>query len=158
MAQDKFWLEPIINEALQKLYKNDNYLICNLDEQHSVNHVGERSIAFRFGVYLQEIAKNDEKLKLYNIDSEYDRCIYDLKKRTDEDKNARPDLIIHKRGNNDNNLLIIEREAYLSKKTKIDEDKEKLKSFFEGRYKYKNALLIKINKNEPKLIWIDKNG
>ena len=69
-------------------------------------HNSERGIVFRFGIYL-------DKLKLpvlheYDIDVEYDRNI-DCKKCVPGWENGcYPDIIIHKRGTNTDNLLILE--------------------------------------------------
>jgi hypothetical protein len=154
MTFNRYWLEPIIHEALQKLYKNDSYLIQHFNQNGRDAHVGERAIAFRFGIYLREIATSDDRLKNYDIDSEYNRCMDDPKYRTDTNSPSSPDLIIHRRGTNDDNLAIIEIKPYWSIKSKIDDDKEKLESFLKSPYKYTNALLLIIGKDIPKLCWV----
>ena len=51
----KLALEFYIQKALNKLYKNDEYLIkIYSDKYNKDNHVSERGIVFRFGVYLEK--------------------------------------------------------------------------------------------------------
>lgn len=97
----KLALEFYVQKALNKLYKNDKYLIKMYTDKD--NHVSERSIVFRFAVYLEKY-----RLKYfpqYDLDVEYNRNINLIKMLNS--KPAMPDLIIHKRGTNENNLLVL---------------------------------------------------
>lgn len=49
-------LQRMIEESLDLLYQNDGYLICNHRNRRE-NHVGERSVAFRFGIYFNMLSK-----------------------------------------------------------------------------------------------------
>lgn len=147
MSINKELLEEIIKCALEELYNNDKYLIKEEKEKEekknsttkSNRHVGERSIVFRFGIYLQnEILKIGE-LKSKQLDCEYNRQYYDKKElcyfENGENivKKVYPDLIIHKRGSKEN-ILVMEFKTYWNKDTVDDE--EKLKDFTSTEYKY----------------------
>ena len=133
-------LENIIKEACEKLYKEDKYLIKF--------HVCERAIVFRFGIYLEEIMRRDEQLKKYNLDNEYNRNIKQPKLLPYHIRGVYPDLIIHKRGNNRNNLMIMECKTEWN--NDIEDDLDKINYFVnsEGRYKYKYGISIIFNINE----------
>ena len=88
-------LTGAINSCLDKLYKNDSYLIFNYSEDER-NHVSERSIVFRFGIYFEEFVR--EKLPGYNLDSEYNRNKADKKFLPSWESGCYPDIIIHKNG------------------------------------------------------------
>lgn len=98
-------LTGAINSCLDKLYENDSYLILNYSKDEP-NHVSERSIVFRFGIYFEEFVR--EKLPSYNLDSEYNRNKADKKFLPSWKSGCYPDIIIHKRGSNDDNFLVIE--------------------------------------------------
>lgn len=59
----------------------------------------------------------------------------------------RPDIIVHKRGIHDDNLLVIEIKKMSARKRDIDKDREKLKNFtrHDGQLKYQYGLLLLIS-------------
>lgn len=149
-------------QALDKLYETDKYLIRNNINENDENHVSERAIVFRLGIYLEELLRCDSEFAKYNLDSEYNRNIDAKKQLPKRENGVYPDLILHKRGSNDDNILVIEIKTWWNKnyKQRINEDKIKLQAFTDsaGEYKYKFGLLIIINYNcEPELIWF-KDG
>lgn len=114
MSSENVFIQPEelkskVNKAIDKLLKNDIFLL-------SVN-ANERSISHKLAEYLQQ-AFDD-----WNVDCEYnrdnhnevkriknwrDRCIKNKLKSDDTDaKTVYPDIIIHHR-NSINNLLVIE--------------------------------------------------
>lgn len=134
----KLALEFYIQKALKKLYKNDEYLIKIYTEKDNEDgHVSERSIVFRFGIYLEKY-----RLKYftqYDLDVEYNRNI-NLIKMLDENK-VMPDLIIHKRGTNENNLLVLEFKTWWNNNQ--TEDKKRIKLFKkELNYQYGATIFI----------------
>lgn len=152
-------LTPIISQALDCLYTNDRYLIVHegLTLPNMDSHVSERGIVFRFGIYLQQHIYKHPILQDYNIDAEYNRNHDNVKALPDTQwaKNgALPDLIIHKRGSNENNLLVVEFKAWWSDGSLIEADKEKLIAFKKPPYRYKNALLLILNKERYSMEWI----
>ncbi len=149
---DKKLLENGIAIALDKLYSNDQYLI-NQFNQSEKDHVSERSIVFRFGIYFNEYCiKNFSK---YNLDVEYNRNCNDVKRLSDGEA-VIPDIILHKRGNNSNNLLVLEFKTWWnSDQTK---DKIKIKNFRDEKngynYQYGAVILIGKTRDEVKIEWI----
>jgi hypothetical protein len=91
-----------INLSLDLFYEKDAHLI-------EIN-VHERSIAHKFAEYLQLLFPD------YNVDCEYDRHGKYTKKlerikECDKDRTTNrilPDIIIHKRGHDRNNLVVFE--------------------------------------------------
>ncbi len=131
-----------INLALDQLYLKDYYLIFNMNGHF--NHVSERGIVFRFGIYFDELIR--EIYPLLNVDTEYNRNINDLKRLPNRRNGSYPDLILHKRGINDYNTIVIEFKPWWD--VDQNEDKEKIESFCDdfGSYKYKYGALILLAK------------
>jgi len=107
--------------ALEAFLHADEYLL-------QVN-VNERTIAHRLACLLQ--LEFDE----YSVDCEYNRDGHDPKEIAygsgdDDEHGSRvyPDIIVHRRGNNDSNLLVIELKKSNNPEAD-DRDFEKLKSY-----------------------------
>jgi len=155
-------LAQAILEAFSKLYIYDKHLIINKpnDDNESIgfHHVGERSIVFRFAFYLQEILSSNKIYSDYNLDCEYNRNGTKPKRISALGRNVYPDLIIHQRGNNDNNLLVMEFKTYWNRKQK--DDIKKIKAFIsdstEEGYNYKYGIAVLINQNSINLKMFDK--
>jgi len=148
-------LDDLINKALEMLYEKDYHLIMNKainnqgwEEKH---HVGERAIVFRFAHYLQNLMDETGEFTEYNLDCEYNRNGLECKRLPSFPNGTYPDLIIHKRGSNDYNLLVMEFKTYWNKK--IADDKRKLSEFtmVEGKYKFIYGCLVVIEKEYSKL-------
>lgn len=141
-------LEFYVQKALNKLYKNDERLIKIYDDEYNGdNHVSERSIVFRFGIYLEKY-----RLKYfpqYDLDVEYNRNI-NLIKMLDGDK-VILDLIIHKRGSNENNLLVLEFKTWWNNKQSKDKKRIEL---FKQKLNYQYGATILIDKEHYKICWI----
>ena len=127
-------LEKVITQALDELYTRDYYLL-----EHKLH---ERSIVFRYAHYLQNIIDCYEEFKDYNLDLEYNRNGNNPKHIPIRDNGAIPDLIIHKRGSNKDNLLIIEFKTYWD--TEVDDDYKKLSCFVNPRGKYRYTVGLSI--------------
>lgn len=166
MQKDKELAKAIL-EAFSKLYIYDKYLISNKPKIELENdktfiglnhHVGERSIVFCFAYYLQKILDERNLYTDYNLDCEYNRNGYGPKFIDSLGKNVYPDLIIHKRGSNDNNLLIMEFKTYWNLNQK--EDINKIKAFINENnvYKYKYGIAVLIGKNKVNLKLIKNNS
>ncbi len=79
-----------IKSAIQKVYSKDKYLI--------VNNLHERTIAHKFAEYLQSEFTNCND---WNVDCEYNKRGRNTKRLTyvdNESKKIFPDIIVHKRG------------------------------------------------------------
>jgi len=145
-----------VNEALDLLYRHDHYLIYNPPRglRQRENHVSERGIVFRFGIYLEKVCKKQKFFDSYNIDAEYNRNFYEPKYLPKSPNGSYPDLIIHKRGSNDFNLLIIEFKTWWDNNNETDI--RKIKEFMDltGNYRYKFGLSVVLDKEKPICEWV----
>lgn len=133
--------ELIINvfqEAIKKLIENDKTL---LDKGAS-----ERCLQFRLACYLKEFFEELESEKIY-IDTEYNRDAAVIKTNRAGNK-FYPDIILHERGNNNNNIIYCE----IKKDDSSDnEDSTKIKEQMNQRgYKY-GINLYKLQSSDIKL-------
>ncbi len=140
-------LEKLINSALDELYEKDEYLVTH--------RALEQACVFRFGHYLQNLMDAEDCFKNYNLDLEYNRN-GPTGKRTSSRRGqgAKPDLIIHKRGSNEYNLLIIE----FKRGTLISNgDVQKVKEFMDpkGDYKYLCGKTISLPNNRESVVIYD---
>jgi hypothetical protein len=122
-------LDELLECAFDELYKNDQYLLKHV--------VHERSIVFRFGHYLQNLMDGTGKFQGYDLDFEYNRNGRKPKRIPSHPRNgAFPDLIIHRRGSNKHNLLVMEFKPPWD--TETSDDCKKLQQFIDpqGRYNY----------------------
>lgn len=131
-------INDLINNAMDKLYEKDAYLI--------INNLSEQSISHKIGKYIEELLEG----RGLDVDCEYDRdiqrgnfrkSIYVLseelaaiRKKVSQEEltelTVRPDIIVHQRGNGDRNSLIIEIKKEYKGRTIGDEfDKLKISHF-----------------------------
>lgn len=106
------YVKESIDSAVKRLYEED-YQLFSYDSKFPI--ICERTLAFRLGHYLQE------KFYGYNVDCEYNRHADDPK--CIDGKRIYPDIIIHNRGSDSDNLVWIEvkkgnnlKNAYLDKR------------------------------------------
>ena len=119
MLNDVLTIKRLVSRALDEVYSHDLYLIAN--------KVHERSIVFRFSHYLQNLMNSAHELSTYNLDVEYNRNQRQPKRIRNRQRGAYPDVIVHQRGSNTSNLLMIEFKTHWD--TTTDDDLEKLKEF-----------------------------
>jgi hypothetical protein len=105
--------------------------------------VDERAATHRLACHLQKHFSG------WNADCEYNR-----KGRNPKELDGvlvRPDIIIHKRDSNDDNLLCIEAKKSGESIKKINADRKKLQGFTRsaGEYKYRFGLLIILSLTAP---------
>jgi hypothetical protein len=143
MQMQEVDIRKVLEEALEQLKDQDSYLF----------NVGanERSLTHKLAEYLQA------RLPVgWNVDCEYNRNQEDIKvirklvrvKKPEsydiEAKTVFPDIIVHKRGSNEHNLLVLEVKKSSSEDSKGLSDKEKLKALCEPPFKYKYAVFIRL--------------
>ena len=140
MSYTKDELERIVKISLKKLR--------SLDKKLLEIKVNERTITHKLAVYLQQ------NFPEFNVDCEYNR-IEDIVKKIElpkdrinwDDTEAKivfPDIIIHKRGIQEDNLLVIE----VKKSSNInsgDLDRMKLHTFLQEPYNYAYGLFLRID-------------
>ena len=153
-------LEDYIELAFKQLYENDKHLICNIPANYSEHdkkhHVGERSIVFRFAYYLQNLICEDGILKDFDLDCEYNRNGSETKKLPSFPRGTYPDLIIHKRGRNDANLLVMEFKTYWNSNQIIDIQKIREFTDPDGQYRFKYGVAVLIGKDKEIKQWFDE--
>lgn len=148
-------LTRCIKKAGDELYLSDRNLIY--DDSYEDVHAHERSICFRFGVYLNNQMNLNKALKKYDLDVEYNRDIDTMKRLDGWPNGCYPDLIIHKRGTNAANLLVMECKGWWSGERDILNDKRKIREFLNSeRYQYLFGLLIVFEREEIRLDWIGR--
>ncbi|MCI8760681.1 MAG: hypothetical protein HFJ34_06175 [Clostridia bacterium] len=136
----------LVNLALDDLYKNDAYLL----ETDS----SEESMVFHFGRYLINHLEKNTLFDKCNVDCEYNRNIFNEKMYKEifyDNKNHRifPDIILHERGSNHNNLLAMEFKKSSNRDTQGKRnDILKLKALTDSHlnYKYKMGLFVRFGK------------
>ncbi|WOB43778.1 hypothetical protein HNI00_11910 [Thermoleptolyngbya oregonensis NK1-22] len=145
MQTQEIDIRKVLEEALEQLKGQDSYLF-NVD-------ANERSLTHKLAEYLQAYMPAG-----WNVDCEYNRNQGDTKKlirklkeiagspRYDDTDATTvfPDIIIHKRGNNESNLLVIEIKKSTNRDSEGIVDKEKLNAFRQPPFCYQNAVFIKI--------------
>lgn len=147
-------LKSCIKKACKDLYRNDSKLIND-----SNAHTSERSIAFRFGIYLDKRLSKFKCFHEYTLDAEYNRNLADIKRLPNRPNGCFPDFIIHKRGSKRYNLLVIECKGWWSEKYEDEEDINKIRYFIEDdRYQYQKGLFIKFEKKQAVLTWFSSGN
>lgn len=130
-----------VDLAIDQLYEYDSYLL--------ENNLHERTIVHRLAIYLEQ------QFPGWNVDCEYNNNCGDIKKvkaiktcyntKVKSDKYAStqrvyPDIIVHHRGYNTKNLLVIE-----VKKNDEENECDKLKlQHYKDDLGYQNALFLSI--------------
>ena len=145
-------LKGVVKKALREFYENDSLLF-----NYTTTASSERSMVFRIGHYMQnEINKNE----LYNeliIDCEYNRHGNNVKQINNE--KILPDLILHKRKNDESNILIMEFKKETNQGDGVSNDLRKLKHLtaedFEYKYRYGFHVVLK---NEEAKVSVYENG
>lgn len=124
--------------ALAELMQRDRHL---LDYD-----VAERAITHKLGTYLQPLFPE------WDVDCEYNRNGHDpktvrLPARSDSqllrETSTYPDIIVHKRGSNDSNLLIVEAKKIRCSQRAHEFDRRKVEAYARDLY-YQAGILIKI--------------
>lgn len=141
-------LQIAVDTALDLLFQNDVVIIENATH--------EVAIAHRFAVYLEQILRSE--FPDHHFDIEYNRYEDQVKHR-DDGTNIRPDILIHQRMIQNENILVIEIKKNC--KSIVDaEDEIKLRELTNqsGRYAYRYGLFMNFtNSTLPDSVWF-KNG
>lgn len=148
---NKETLISLIIDSLKELYDKDYYLInnCPMDTETDGKHyVGERAIVFRFAHYLlSNIEKMDIDPEL-SLDCEYNRSGWREKILPSFPNGVIPDVIVHHRGYDDKNVLVMEFKTYWNDNQKDDENKIQEMTDKQGKYKYAYGITVLIKEND----------
>jgi hypothetical protein len=136
-----------VKDALEAFYREERLLL-------DVN-ASERSISHKLAEHLQD------QFRRLNVDCEYNRYGTDIKRLQFpgdsssgmddlEAKTVFPDIIVHERGHDDNNLLVIEIKKSTSRQNH-NYDYEKLKAFTTSPYRYRHGVFLLFDVEEKRL-------
>ncbi len=133
-------LRQKVNSVLEKIYELDHALIQSGGQ--------ERSLSFRFGLYFNQEIGSTTWLNGLDIDLEYNKNGMEPKRTPRRPNGVVPDFILHQRGSNENNVMVIEFKGWWSNDSK-ENDVIKLEDFIhqEGEYQYGLGFFIEFNKN-----------
>jgi hypothetical protein len=139
---NKSEITKIIEYAIEQFKCNDAELI-------SLN-VSERAVMFHIARYMREKTPNE-----FHVDCEYNRHLTNVKELyflknslgVADSHDVYPDILIHKRNDDENNLLVVE-----IKKAGIetDSDRRKLEAFKKAPYSYNFAAQIILSEPDAK--------
>lgn len=139
-------IKKLINVALEKFYKNERDLI---EINNQENMVSERCMVFHIGNYMKNKMSTFEKFQWADLDCEYNRNMDDPKMLND-DRRFIPDLIIHRRRSNENNLLVIEFKKKNADPQNKNVDRNKLMYLTnqEETFKYNFGLFVELGSHK----------
>ena len=152
----------LVNYALLEFYKHDHLL---LDYKTEKDAIAERCMVFHIGCYMIEKIKSNSKFADYDVDCEYNRNfnapkgMYKQVLEKIESRNTYPDMVVHKRRSNKNNLIVIEFKKGRATEDAKKRDIEKLCYFTDPNreYCYNFGLYVELFKKCAK-IKIFQNG
>lgn len=138
-------IKELINAALGEFYSKDSML---LDYNTENEAVAERCMVFRIGWYMLEKMKYMSQMQCFDLDCEYNRNFdhpkgmyrLTLEGLSEKIKDAIPDLLIHKRKSNENNLVIVEFKKGSPSSCEKANDEEKLVYFTDTNKEYGYSL------------------
>jgi hypothetical protein len=153
-AVNKAQIEIALNRAIDRFVEYDSHLLAA--------NANERSMSHRIAIYLEQ------EMSGYNVDCEYNRDGFDVKRLqlaprptsadNDEAVTVFPDIIVHRRGNNDHNFLVVEMKKAAAG-TDLAYDLQKLRAFRrELKYTWAVHLIIGRSQNGDlvrKIQWVD---
>lgn len=139
-------LKHLLNSAVAAAYAEPG---LPLENDGRLKGATEQSFVFRVGIHLHELLKPTKYAGL-NLDSEYRKHGDDQKLRPNGSK-MRPDILIHSRGNDENNIMAVEFAGWWKirkKPREVEGDRIKLKELTDTKYTYGYRLgaLVKMNK------------
>lgn len=164
-------LKSKVEKAIKMFFKHDSFLVENNINERSITHKLAEYLGLEFSEYHVDCEYNrmiNRTLKEGENDKKYIKKtlkldIDDIKSDDIKAKTVYPDIIIHDRKSDENNLLVIEvkKEAGVDKcEENMNFDIKKIKAYVK-ELKYKSGLFMKISSNYndtvKNFIWYDKN-
>jgi hypothetical protein len=137
--EQKQALKDIIDTTIARLYERDGDLI----QREGL----ERSIAFRMAVYLNNLFVNSDWLRGLDFDMEYNKNGLNTKRIPRRPNGVQPDIILHRRRSNEENVLVVEIKGWWNNASR-DDDRIKLEDFThqDGEYKYGLGVFLDFGK------------
>ncbi len=143
-------LVKLLKSAVNECYTNDKTLIERSMEQACVARI------YYYMQYMINTEDEYARFREYNLDCEYNKNGKHIKETQRCINGTKPDLIIHKRGNNQSNLLVVEfkpRKGHYKKHVETGKclDIIKLEDFTTDYiYNYKLGAFVQLYKQKPK--------
>ena len=131
-------LKSLLEKSLRKAYEENN----NLLDKKGI----EQAMVFQVGRAMSDLLKEDLEYSNLDLDCEYNKCLDESKMTENFPNGIRPDLILHKRGTHDHNLLAAEFKGWWN--THDQNDIKKLKDLT-GRldnYRYQLGCFVVFGK------------
>lgn len=157
--------KDLIDYALSEFYKKDTLLV---DYKSIKASVAENCMVFRIGWYLLNKIQNDPRYAEISLDCQYNRNFKHTKglfKETEDGireklKDAIPDLLLHKRRDNAENLMVLEFKKGKPTKEQMAIDIEKLCYYTnqDNEYKYSFGFAIWLYKKNRAIIKVFQKG
>jgi hypothetical protein len=155
-------IEKVLIDCVREVMKRDAYLLQN--------NVGERAIAGKLACYMAS------RLPNMDVDIEYNRFAVETPEKVEnivkrlhwnrnnsgeEEHSVFPDIIIHKRGSQENNELVIEIKSGSCSPQNKENDHFKLKAFTNQAWRnepyYKLGVFIHFTLHETELTWFEND-
>ncbi len=144
-------LIALLKEAVKECYEKDYLLIEQSMEQASVA---------RIFYYMQTLINSDEEftcLRKNYLDCEYNKNGQHIKSTPRCKNGTRPDMILHERGTNNHNLLVVEFKSEKGLRRTGNNDLIKLEDFTSPYiYNYQLGILVKLLKEKPEYTFFRK--
>ena len=139
-------IKKLVNASLEKFYKNDRDLI-EIDNEGDM--ISEQCMVFHIGSYMKNKMNTLAKFQWADLDCEYNRNMDDPKMMC-SGRRIIPDLVIHRRRSNRNNLLVIEFKKENAESCDKKKDRNKLMYLTNQakEYKYNFGLFIELDSHE----------
>ena len=148
-------IKKIIEQSLKDLYLNDGILINRFTKEEAINHW--------LAIYIDKHVKNILKFN-YHVDVEYNRNVtngfFDRNGQNNSKKIIKwsgndftwqeiiPDIIVHKRGSNENNYLGIEAKKEYKNNKSANKDLQKIIGLLNEPYNYKYGCIVEYKPEE----------
>lgn len=147
-------IQTSVVDALKRLYTCERDLF---EFENYRSMISERCLVFQFGWHLNQIFTKNPVFRGYKVDCEYNRNFAHPKGKYNEvlkkvETIKTPDLIVHKRKSNSNNVLVME----VKKVEKDDDDIERLK-FYTSKdevFKYQYGVHIVLQKEKASISYV----
>ena len=139
-------IKKLVNASLEKFYKNDRDLIEMSNEEDMIS---EQCMVFHIGSYMKNKMNTLTKFQWADLDCEYNRNMNDPKMMR-SDRKIIPDLVIHRRRSNRNNLLVIEFKKKNAETYDKENDRNKLMYLTDQKedFKYNFGLFVELGSHE----------
>lgn len=134
-------VDDILERVCERFMHDDRELLSSRAHERTVTH--------RIALYLQCLFPG------WHVDCEYNRQGVDVDPKIDSSRKRRfPDIIIHRRGTNDN-LLVIEAKPKWARSSSISKDREKLRRMVEA-FGYRRAFLLFYSDGCDGKVWFEE--